>query len=86
MQANTMPHTLSAQPPALASPSLRHRPMADDMPILLEQGINLPQETRSLQNSCDYPTAVILGDLCAVIALAFLEPLALVCFFQLIGA
>ena len=40
----------------------------------------------TLPEPADCPTVVMLGDLCAVIALAFLEPLALVCFFQLIGA
>lgn len=34
----------------------------------------------------EFPAVVMLGDLCAAIALAFLEPLALVCLFQLIGA
>ncbi len=46
----------------------------------------LPPPPTSTQYPPEFPAAVMLGDLCAAIALAFLEPLALVCFFQLIGA
>jgi hypothetical protein len=46
----------------------------------------LPMPQSSTQLPPEFPTVVMLGDLCAAIALAFLEPLALVCFFQLIGA
>jgi hypothetical protein len=46
----------------------------------------LPAPQTSTQTTPDFPAAVMLGDLCAAIALAFLEPLALVCLFQLIGA
>lgn len=86
MLTNTAPHTESIQRLGLPRPTPRCTHPSANMPARPAQYIIAPAEMWKAQEQGDCPTAVMLGDLCAVIALAFLEPLALVSFFQLIGA
>lgn len=85
MQTSAVQNTCATLHRILAAPASRYRHGNSDIP---GQGphFDFLLNPRNVQNAHDCPTIVMFGDLCAVIALAFLEPLALVCFFQLIGA